>query len=778
MLNTIIIQPPLVQLNTPYPSGAYLLSFFNNLYSQKKINGQVKWFDLSTELFHKIFCKEGLSFIFNKTQKNALNLADQYESQGEDNISFQLRRYISQSEKWCNWINPIIKILCNGNREYTHEFVRSAHVPRGNRMEQYLSTLQRDVSVEDSQILASLALADLADYITTVYDKNFSLIRYAEHLAVSTSTFQKAEAQLNSPILEDFYKPLLNSVLQQIQGNTLFCVSIPFPGTFQSALFTAKEIRSKYKNHAVISFGGGYINTELREIQETKLFNYCDFLSYDKGYGSYLELFNQLEKQNKLPTLSTTENSNNSKTNSKFNIDDNTKQNPFLELLNGSQYYKITYLHNNKIIDRQEQNPEYQKQECAIVQNLVPDFSQIDFTKSPNLTDDTNPMHRIWNDGSWLKIYMAHGCYWHRCAFCDTTLDYVKDFQNTNIKNLYEGIYKQAQQTGIYGIHFVDEACPPISLQQLALSNCTQNPRLTFWGNIRFEKTFSRDLADLLSYGGLTAVSAGIEIATGKGLSSINKGTEIEHIVSACCAFKEAGILIHSYMIFGFWNQSPQDLIDSMETLRQFFEEGLLDSAFWHKFTLTKHSTVYKEWTEGKHPELKIKPQNPSQFAQNDLHFEGEEKSQKYSAPLNTALNQWMHNQNLTKKVETYFPYKMPQPSIPKNYIKNLIQKYEQKRNKTFSTIPNQNQEYVWLGGIPLILKSQNQAQLSWNYQGEQLYADIKKSQSQEIKNLLQNITPQNYKKNNNVFTAQNLISTLGKELFFQLRGNGLCQLI
>ena len=231
-------------------------------------------------------------------------------------------------------------------------------------------------------------------------------------------------------------------------------------------------------------------------------------------------------------------------------------------------------------------------------------------------------------------------------------------------------------------------------------------------------------------------------------------------------------------MIFGFWNQSPQDLIDSMETLRQFFEEGLLDSAFWHKFTLTKHSTVYKEWTEGKHPELKIKPQNPSQFAQNDLHFEGEEKSQKYSAPLNTALNQWMHNQNLTKKVETYFPYKMPQPSIPKNYIKNLIQKYEQKRNKTFSTIPNQNQEYVWLGGIPLILKSQNQAQLSWNYQGEQLYADIKKSQSQEIKNLLQNITPQNYKKNNNVFTAQNLISTLGKELFFQLRGNGLCQLI
>ena len=55
MLNTIIIQPPLVQLNTPYPSGAYLLSFFKDLYSTNKINGQAKWYDLSTELFHKIF---------------------------------------------------------------------------------------------------------------------------------------------------------------------------------------------------------------------------------------------------------------------------------------------------------------------------------------------------------------------------------------------------------------------------------------------------------------------------------------------------------------------------------------------------------------------------------------------------------------------------------------------------------------------------------------------------------------------------------------------------
>ena len=94
MINTIIIQPPLVQLNTPYPSGAYLSSFFKTVYKDYKIQGTVKWLDLSTELFHEIFCRNGLSLIFEKSKKKALKLADNLESQGDDNSAFQLRRYV------------------------------------------------------------------------------------------------------------------------------------------------------------------------------------------------------------------------------------------------------------------------------------------------------------------------------------------------------------------------------------------------------------------------------------------------------------------------------------------------------------------------------------------------------------------------------------------------------------------------------------------------------------------------------------------------------------
>lgn len=782
MLNTLIIQPPLVQLNTPYPSGAYLLDFFNSLYEEKNVKGRVEWFDLSNSFFHKIFCKHGIAHIFNSTFEKALKLSSQYESQGDDNTAFHLRRFISQKEFWINWIDEIIAIVCSSNskisgREFAHEFIRSAHVPRGMRVENFLSNLNRDVSTDDAQILSSLALADLADYITMVYDQNFALIRYAEHLATSTAEFSETIEGLKAPSLNDFYKPLLLEKIASYKNEpTLYCISVPFPGCFESALFSADLIRKECGDNAIIIFGGGYVNTELREISEKGIFDYCHILSYDKGYGSYIRLFDEFK-------------------NAACGIEDekqcfNLKE-AFENIFDSRKFYNFSYLKNGSvIIPLEKENEEYKvlyKKEHEYIRKITPDYSHIDFTKYPRLADDTNPMHRIWNDGAWLKAYLAHGCYWHRCAFCDTTLDYVKDYCLTDINLLYDSLCVQAEKTGVHGIHFVDEACPPVALQNFALKNMAVKSSnkipLTYWGNIRFEKTFDRDLADLLSAGGLTAVSAGIEIATGNGLSAVNKGTDMENIVNACCAFKEAGILIHSYMIFGFWSQSVQDLIDSMETLRQLFEAGLLDSAFWHKFTLTLHSTVYEEYKKGKYPELKILPQKKTQFAKNDLHFEGEEKSEKFSAPLNAALELWMHGEKLSKPVESYFPFKMPKPSIAKDYIASLIAKYEENRDRKFHKIPEQGskEKLVWLGGVPLLLDSSDKSkmQICWSYMGELLYADIEKSKVHEVANVLETISAKNYDSfDKDKFSAERIYSVLGKKLYKELRGKGLCSLI
>ena len=721
-MNVLILQPPVMQLNTAYPSGAYLSAFFRSL------GCTVQWRDLNIELFDAIFSRTGLERLFSLCADNALALADKAEKTGDQATAFNLRRYVSERNLWCAWIDKITAILRGGGQENAHRFVFGAHVPRGSRMENYLTSLTHDLTTDDARALASFALADLADFITAAFDKNFALVRYAESLTVSESSFSQITAGADSPIMREFYEPLLQRLFAEGESlppaahdvaptppsagysqeasqqffsgaprnapaKTLVLVSVPFAGTFAAALCTGRFFKKHFGERAFVSFGGGFINTELRDCQEPALAAYCDALSYDRGYAGYRQL---------------------------------------LKGQTNDSFYKLRLFTPQKITAPLESDPESEAYEKEITSTLIPDFSDIDFNRYPRLIDDTNPMHRLWSDGAWVKVYMAHGCYWHQCAFCDVTLDYVKGYCQTNVSKLYQHILRQCQEKGVYGIHFVDEAMPPALMIEFARENLAHGSPITWWGNIRFEKNFTRDVADFLAAGGLIGVSGGLEIATGSGLDEIHKGTDLTSIVGACCAFKEAGILVHAYMIYGYWKESPQDLINSMETLRQFYANGLLDSSFWHKFVLTRHSRIYKEWREGKYPELHpIDPAEKSNaplFAKNGLHFAGEEKSAKYGPGLEVSLNEWMHGNHLNRPVQKWFSFAVPAPTVAKDFIAQEIAKYESKRDAAFKKMDNNmslshspRQSY-WLGGEKIPLPH---GKVGWFYMGE--YYDAKK---------------------------------------------------
>ncbi|MBR4011618.1 MAG: radical SAM protein [Spirochaetaceae bacterium] len=693
-MKVVIIQPPIVQLNTPYPSGAYLQDFFKKLKSFSNLDSQlspaafelakkagyqidsVEWKDLSIELFHRIFSKEGITQLFHNTKDKALKMALEAENQGDEITAYNLRRYVLTKESWINWIDKIVALLVENKsgRETLHEFVRSAHVPRGSRMETYLANLNREVSVDDGYLLASLALADLADYITTVYDNNFALIRYAESICASDLSKEEILKTTNSPVLKDYLSPLVENLINTVSASQqepsfLFCVSVPFPGTFAAAMFICKQLKSTFGKNALITLGGGYVNTALRSVNQAELAAYIDCFSYDRGYSFYTELL-----ANGLPAAAAYQ------TESVFGG----------EVAQGKA-------NQTKTSSTSSNRQELVEIENFMTKNVAPDYEGIDFSKYPRLADDINPMHRIWSDGAWLKAYLAHGCYWHRCLFCDTKLDYVNCYKPVNIKNLYSSLLEQAKKSGVYGVHFVDEAAPPKMLEDFASLN--KDKALTFWGNIRFEKAFSRDLADILAKGGLIGVSGGIEMACGEGLSNINKGIDIKTLVFSLAAFKEAGILTHAYMIYGYYNETPQMLIDSAETLRQLFKAGLLDSSFFHKFTLTKHSTLFAEWEAGKHPDLHpIFPKN--NFTDYELHFKGEEKSEKYGAPLSLAVNAWMHKKSLDKPVEKWFNFPMPKPTVKKDFVEKALEEYEIAKNQSYKEkLPStlSSADFAWL---------------------------------------------------------------------------------
>ena len=741
-MNVIVIQPPLVQLNSPYPSGAYLKSFFN------RTGHSATWLDLSVQLVHSIFSKSGLKKLFELSKENAMNIASAAEKNGDFATAKNLRRYIFQSDLWIEWIDFIMSALCGSQnpsaRELCHRFILNPYTPRGNRMENYIANLDREPTVNDTRNIASLALEDLTDYISVAFDKSFSLVRYAESIAINETSFNQIEEKLNSPILKTFYTDVLENAFLKTNitenKKTLICISVPFAGTFIPALFTAKYLRKKYDEKVFICFGGGFINTELREFSDSSFFKYADAISYDRGYGSYKNFFDEF---------------------------------PDGKISEEKQIYKMRLFTKEKTVEPLQSSLEYEKFENEQTSLIVPDYSETDFSIYPRVADDENPMQRLWSDGAWMKAYLAHGCYWHKCAFCDVNLDYVASYRLVQIENLFYGLKFQSEQNGIHGIHFVDEAMPPAAMIKFSLLNLKHSASFSFWGNIRFEKIYSRDMAEFLSFGGLIGVSGGIEIATGTGLDSISKGTDLDSIVSACCAFKEAGILIHAYMIYGYFGETEQDTINSMETLRQLYAAGLLDSCFWHKFVLTRHSRIYSEWKNGLHKNLNpFNPKNSGVFAKNGLHFKDEEKSAKFGNGLYAALQNWMHGENLNTPVEKWFEFKVPHPNVPKDLISKSIEKYEERRNKEWNT-PLNEKKLFWLAGNAVFCKNN----FFWNYMHEdfKIPVNISSQEKEEFLHALYCLSPKNFDSS----FMENLVQKNPgiKKVLRSLRGKGLVML-
>ena len=59
-------------------------------------------------------------------------------------------------------------------------------------------------------------------------------------------------------------------------------ISVPFPGNLYAALRCGQCIKKHYPETR-IAMGGGFPNTELRSISDTRVFEFFDFITLDDG---------------------------------------------------------------------------------------------------------------------------------------------------------------------------------------------------------------------------------------------------------------------------------------------------------------------------------------------------------------------------------------------------------------------------------------------------------------------------------------------------------------
>jgi hypothetical protein len=179
---------------------------------------------------------------------------------------------------------------------------------------------------------------------------------------------------------------------------------------------------------------------------------------------------------------------------------------------------------------------------------------------------------------------------------------------------------------------------------------------------------------------------------------------------------KRSGLLVHAYLIYGFPGQAPSDIVDSAEVVRQLFASGLVDSAFWHRFVLTRHSRMMAQYREGGRPGLKpiLDVAAPAQglFASNDLAFEGESAFDPYDAPLVSALEAWMHGEELERPASSWFPAKAGRKGgVAPGLVESLIARAEAGLD---ARLPSPGARAAWVAGTPLA----GPDGLCWAYRG------------------------------------------------------------
>lgn len=568
-------------------------------------------------------------------------------------------RIVALKADYLKTIDSVMLFLQGKNPTLSHLLCQEDFLPEASRFAQLeeLDWAFGTMGTQDkAKHLATLYLEDISDLIVECIDPHFGFSRYAERLGRSANSFDELYESLQQPFtyIDRLLIGLLHETILDINPK-LVCFSVPFPGNLYAAFRSAQFIKQHFP-HVKTAMGGGFPNTELRSLSDTRVMEFFDFITLDDGESPVECLIEHVEGTRDILELKRT-----------------------FALIGGN----VTYIDNSGCRD-------YKQSEVG-----TPDYSDLPLDKYISVIEIVNPMHRMWSDGRWNKLTMAHGCYWGKCTFCDISLDYIKIYEPVAAKLLVDRMGELITQTGQNGFHFVDEAAPPALMREVALEILRRGLAVTWWTNIRFEKSFSADLCKLLKASGCIAVSGGLEVASDRLLELIQKGVTVAQVARVTRNFTEAGIMVHAYLMYGFPTQTAQETIDSLEMVRQMFEVGILQSGFWHQFAMTAHSPV------GLEPE-KFSVVKESDivgtFANNDIvHIDNSgAKHEKFSYGLKKSLFNFMHGICFDYPLQDWFDFKVPQTKVPHDYIYNVLQD-----DDSFNIKPTA--KIVWTGGKPSV---------------------------------------------------------------------------
>lgn len=608
----LLVTPPMVQLNAPYSATPHLLGLL-------KSRGVVAFqADASLELALKLFSREGINTVCREIR-----------ARGSVRASASTVSFVRRSRRYALTIGDVVPFLQGRRAALARRIASRSFLPEGPRFAVLENSdvieRQLDTTVERARYLAGLYMDDIADAIRDGVDEDFGFSRYGERLAACATSFGPIRKKLEGR--PTAVTRMLDNVADELitrHRPTIVAFTVPFPGTLLGALRMARRIRRSRPGIRIV-IGGGYSSTELRRLDDPGVFDWVDYVVLDDG------------------------------------------EEPLLRIARGAAPVRSFVREAGTV--KWKNGVESDDAGSA---RVCPDYSGLDPRRYVSVCEMPNPMHRLWSEGWWNRLALAHGCYWHKCRFCDVSLDYVRRFVPAKADVVVDCVERVMAQTGSARFHFVDEAAPPALLEQLAERLLARRVRISWWTNVRFEAAFTRDLALLLRESGCVALTGGMEAAHNRLLRMINKGMTLEAMIRAAGAMADAGIMVHSYLMYGLPSQTEQETVDALETVRQLFMEGCVQSAYWHRFALTAHSEI------ARHPArygIRITGRPFGGFAENEVPFRDRVRCDHVALGkgLRKAVYNYMHGVGLDADVRGWFGRRVPSATVEDGFVAGVL---------------------------------------------------------------------------------------------------------
>jgi radical SAM superfamily enzyme YgiQ (UPF0313 family) len=635
-LRVLLLTPPMVQLNTPYPATAYLMGFLR--LHAAELGLDLAQADPALELFLRLYSRAGLARVRERVSSGR-------RRRGRPAESAAVASFVAQADRYLETVEAAVAFLQGRDPNLAARIAGRTFLPEGPRFAALAQEAEEDGplawafgelgTTDRAKHVASLYVDDLADAIRDGVDPRFELARYGERLAMSAASFDPIREALEAP--PTLVDELTDAIAVDLAGRhrpDLVGITAPFPGNVYGAFRLARAIR-RARPTARLALGGGYVNTELRGLREPRVFDHFDYVTLDDGEAPLLSLLRHLRD-------------------------------------GATPLHRTFVREGGKVV----QKVDPAARDVGHADAGTPTYAGLPLDRYVSLFEMLNPMHRLWSDGRWNKLTVARGCYWKKCTFCDVSLPYIGGYETASADLIVDRIVAMVAETGQTGFHFVDEAAPPAMLRAIAERLIARGVVISWWGNIRFEKTFTPQLAGLLARSGCIAVTGGLEVASDRLLALMQKGVTVAQVARVTRAFSDAGILVHAYLMYGFPTETEQETVDALERVRQLFAEGCIQSAFWHRFAATAWSPI------GLHPERygirTLRP--PSTFALNEIPFEDPTGTDHdgLGEGLRKALYNYMHGVGLDLDVREWFERRpgkrrVPRAAVPPDLIAKAL---------------------------------------------------------------------------------------------------------